>query len=226
MSRFHRFAWFGLLWWGCSAWPAVAAPEHKPINLLRLPSAVLEETTAPQVEAAGLKALTDDNPATAATASATPDAPLDVVFGFGGKTVAPENLVVHLPRQVPAEASPAARVEILASTLSAHAGFQSLRADPLKPTADPQSFTFPPTAARWIMLRFTPGPKAKQVAVAEVAVLGHEGSPVTHYAFAESPSKAIDVLGRLKKLSSLNITISKDEGSLFDDVKDGRFRKW
>ena len=50
------------------------------------------------------------------------------------------------------------------------------------------------------MLRFKPAAKAKAVAVAEVALLGYEGPPVSHYAFQESPAKAFDVLARLKKI--------------------------
>jgi tetratricopeptide (TPR) repeat protein len=64
------------------------------------------------------------------------------------------------------------------------------------------------------------------VAVAEVTVLGHEGPPVTHYEFKESPAKAFDVLAKLKASSSLNVTISADETKLFADVKGGKFTGW
>jgi tetratricopeptide (TPR) repeat protein len=195
-----------------------------PVNLLGLPGATLEESTAPRGD--WEKALTDNNPATVALANASPDAPLDVVFGFAGKIVTPEQVRIHLPGAVPADAAVPQRFEILVSTLSSHAGFQSLRADPLKPTPNPQTFSFPPTAARWIMLRFIPGGKAKRVAVADVAVLGHEGPPVTRYAFKEAPAKAFDVLAKLKAASSLNVTIPDDEAELFQDVKDGQFNKW
>src|SRR5262249_20333084 len=102
----------------------------------------------------------------------------------------------------------------------------SVRSDALKPTSDAQGFSFPPTAAGWILLRFTAGENAKRVAVAEVAVLGHEGPPVTHYAFKESPAQALDVLTKLKAASSINTSISPDEANLFADVQGGRFSKW
>ena len=79
-------------------------------------------------------------------------------------------------------------MEVLVSTLSAQAGFRSVRADPLKATADPQAFEFPPTAAGWVMLRFTPAAKAQRVAVADVELLGREGPPATIYEFKEALS--------------------------------------
>jgi hypothetical protein len=78
MLCFIRVAWIGLIWFGSSIWPAFGASEDKPANLLRLPSAALEETSAPKSEMAGLKTLTDDNPATVAIISGTSDAPLDL----------------------------------------------------------------------------------------------------------------------------------------------------
>jgi len=65
--------------------------------------------------------------------AATEDVPLDVVYGFGGLTVAPEQLVVRLPAGE-ASGNAVVRIEILASTLSATAGFQSLRVERLQTT--------------------------------------------------------------------------------------------
>jgi tetratricopeptide (TPR) repeat protein len=203
------------------AW--AAKPEA--VNLLRLPAAKLEQTTATGNEVGGLSALTDDNPGTFTTAAATERAPLELVYGFGGATVTPSRLVIRLPEKAAAEAA-TGRVELLVSTLSAHAGFRSVRTDPLKPTAKPQEFAFPPTAARWLMLRFTPAAESTSVAIAEAAVLGREGPPVTNYAFTESPAKAFDVLARLRKISALNLTISADEAALFADAQDGRLDHW
>jgi tetratricopeptide (TPR) repeat protein len=101
-----------------------------------------------------------------------------------------------------------------------------VRADPLQGGGQPQGFSFAPIGARWIMLRFTPAAKAQFVAIADVAVLGHAGPPVSHYAFKETPAKALDVLARLKSSTAVNLSISSDELSLLGDVKDGHLSKW
>jgi tetratricopeptide (TPR) repeat protein len=202
-----------------------SASSEKSVNLLRLLKVKLEETTAPASDRAALKALTDNDPGTVAQISLDKNSTVDITYGFGGDIVTVERLVIHVPSPTPSGAS-TARVEILVSTLSAQAGFQSVRADALKPTSQAQEFSFPPTAAGWILLRFTAGENAKRVAVAEVAVFGHEGPPVTHYAFKESPAQALDVLAKLKDSSSVNVRISPDEANLFADVIGGKFTKW
>ena len=131
----------------------------------------------------------------------------------------------HIAGQPP-QATATERVEILVSTTSPVAGFYSVRADPLRSTGQPQEFSFAPIGARWIMLRFTPAAKAKFIAIADVAVIGHTGPPVSHYAFKEAPAKALDVLARLKSSTALNLSISADELALLGDVKDGHFTKW
>jgi tetratricopeptide (TPR) repeat protein len=200
---------------------AKARDESKDgVNLLRLRGVKLEETTALENERAGLKALTDDDPNTVALGTA----PFDVVYGFGGATVAPEKLVVRLPNPLPKGAG-AGKVEVWASTVSPHAGFQLLRSTPLQAKGDPQVFPFPATAAKWLLLRFLPASDTAQIAVAEVAVFGHEGPPATHYEFNQSPAQAIKVLEQLKKLSALDPKITDDEAALFADVKDGHFQK-
>src|SRR5262245_8811608 len=78
-------------------------------NLLWLPKAAIEATTAPNAERSELVALSDDNPRSVATVSAAPTAPLDVVYGFGGTTVTVEQLAVRLPAR---GAGGAARVEV------------------------------------------------------------------------------------------------------------------
>jgi tetratricopeptide (TPR) repeat protein len=190
------------------------------VNLLRLPGVKLEETTALENERAGLKALTDDEPNTVTVATA----PFDVVYGFGGATVAPEKLVVRLPNPLPKGAG-AGKVEVWASTVSPHAGFQLLRSTPVQAKGEPQAFPFPATAVKWILLRFLPASVTTQIAVAKVGVFGHEGPPATHYEFNQSPAEAFKVLAQLKKLSALDPKITDDEAALFADVKDGHFQK-
>ena len=208
-------------------WAATAAAvwnDNKPINLLRHADIKLETTTASPEDRSKLAAFTDGDPASVTIAAAKPSEPLDVVFGFGGKTVALEKLIVQLPQPSPAGAK-THKVEILVSTVSPNAGFHSLRVNPLEQSAKPQSFSFPSTAASWIMLRFTPSDQAKQVSVAEVEVMGREGPPATHYEFKESPAKAFDVLARLK-MSDLKVAITPDEESLFEDARDGKLENW
>ncbi len=206
------------------AWSAAAPAwaDDKPVDLLRVAGAKVERTTSHGDDAKGLAALSDGDPATVATAAATEAAPLDVVFSFGtgDGTVSPERVRVVLPEKAEGGAG-TGRVEVLVSTLSANAGYRSVRSDPLEATAKPQEFAFPPTAARWILLRFTPAPQASRVAVATVEVLGHEGPPATHYAFAESPAKAFDVLARLAKSSSAKIAVTPDEAALFAKAREG-----
>ncbi len=200
------------------------AEENKPIDILRLPGTKLERVATLARDDANIRALTDGNPATVAKIEA-PGGPVDLVYGFGAELVTAERLIVTLPAQAPPDAA-TLRVEILVSTSSPVTGFYSVRADPLKSTGQAQEFSFAPIGARWIMLRFTPAAKAKFVAIADVAVIGHTGPPVSHYAFKETPTKALDVLARLKSSTGLNLSISSDELALFGDVKDGHFTKW
>ena len=190
-----------------------AGEEKKPVNLLRLPIAKVEATSLPGGSPA-LKALTDGDPNSVANVEASEAEPLEVVFHFGGADVAPEGVRVTLPASA-AGVVPAARVEVLVSTASAHAGFRSARADPLVAASAPKTFEFLPMQARWILVRLTPAKGATTVAVAEVEVLGREGPPESRYAFAESPAKALDVLARLEKTSALKVTVTADEKAMF-----------
>jgi tetratricopeptide (TPR) repeat protein len=204
---------------------ARAADADKPVDLLRLPSARLEEASVVGTELHDLGALTDDDPATAAAATASADTPLSIVYGFGGETVSLEKLVITLPARNN-DSPPPAQVDLLVSTLSPRSGFQSVRTDPLKAGTKPQEFKFAPIGARWIMLRFTPGRQGSHVAIAEVSVLGHAGPPVTMYKFTESPARALDVLKRLEKITALDVSISADEAALFADARDGKLDEW
>jgi len=201
--------------------PHARTAEKDRVDLLRLPAAKLERSSVPGSELASFKLLIDDKPETIVNGTASADAPLEVVFGFGGAVVTPERLVVRVSAK-----DPAAKVEVRASTVSGDAGFQFVRADPIKATMEPQTFTLPSVAARWVMLSFTPAVKATRLAIAEISLQGRQGPPVSHYEFTESPAKAIDVLARLKKLSRLSVDITADEANLFEDAQDGKLDKW
>jgi tetratricopeptide (TPR) repeat protein len=208
-------AWFGP---AKAAEGSAAAPAET--NLLRLPTAHIERSTAALDDAAKLAALFDDNPTTNASLKAQPGVPFDIVFGFDGAEVTAEHLLVQLP-----QSSTTTRVEILASTLSPEAGFRSLRSDPLASGGAEQEFRFQPAAARWIMLRLTPSAAQPAIDVAEIKVLGYQGPPATAYAFKQAPATAFEVLARLKQLSP-DTALSEDERSLFADAADGKLDQW
>ena len=218
-------AWLQPILLVCAIAGVAAADDPTLPNLLRLPSARLEYTTALANDRDSLRTLTDDDPTTSADISATVQAPLDVVYSFAGATVAPERLVLRLPAETPKGAG-TARVEILVSMVSAHAGFQSLRGDPLAVTAEPQEFNFAPRAARWVMLRFTPARQADRVSIADVALFGRNGAPQSNYLFKQTPADAIKVLAKLKQLSALDVTISRDEAAMLASVENGQFTDW
>ncbi|MBI2823569.1 MAG: hypothetical protein HYX69_02630 [Planctomycetia bacterium] len=189
-------------------------------NLLKRPGVSIAQSTAQPSESDSVKLLVDGDAATSGVVSAQGNT-ADVVFSLGEKPVAAERLVIRLPANAPPQALPE-RVEILISETSPLAGFRAIRADKLEKTADAQKFSFPSTAARYVMLRFTPAQGAQVVAVSDVELWGKEGSPATHYEFSESPAKAFDVLSRLRG-STFDVSITPDEQSLFEDAKDGKF---
>ncbi len=202
---------------------AVAADEDKPQNLLQLDSAAIDHSTASKSEASQLSALTDGDSSTVVELTTAGNSHIDVVYAFNKSTIAPEKVTVELsPQQVETKAAP--RIEILASSLSPHAGFQSVRKCMLKPVAGKQEFTFLPVGARWILIRIFPAAGADQASIAEISLLGRLGRPVTRYAFAEAPAKAFSVLSQLKHLVKVQIT--KDEASLFADAQDGKLDDW
>ena len=216
------FLVFCLLFVGIST---VRAEDEGSTDLLRLPIASIEEASVTGVERNSLTALVDKDPTTVAVASADEKLPLAIVYGFGGETVALEKIAITLPETSTEVALPA-QVDLLVSTLSPHSGFQSVRADRLEASTAAQEFSFLPIAAKWVMFRFTPSPEQTKVAVADIAVTGHVGPPVTHYQFKESPAKAFDVLQQLEKNSAIKVALLQDEIDLFEDANDGKLNSW
>src|SRR5262245_44250898 len=203
----------------CSA-ARLQAQEGKPANLLRLPAVRVERTSVAENEANDLRKWTDGDPATSASVPASASSPVEVVYDFGD-VVSIDHLVVRL-----GSAAPPPRVEVLASTVAATAGFQQLRAETLRGTTSPQKLRFPVAGARWLLLRLTPPEKGERVVVAEVECWGHVGPPRSLYAFKEAPARAFAVLEQLKSLSTLDLKLTEDETALFADVKDDRFQTW
>ncbi len=200
--------------------PTAAEPPPAETNLLRLPDAQIQGSTAAMDDAASLSQLADGDPATVVSARTSPGTPVDVVYGFGDLVTA-QRLVVQLP-----DASRVTKVEILVSTVSATAGFRSVRAGQLTAQSGPQEFRFVPAGARWIMLRFTPAAHSDSVDVAEAAVMGYAGAPRSSYAFKQAPAAALEVLKGLNSLPGVDLSISDDERSLFADLADGAPKRW
>lgn len=192
------------------------------VKLLRVDQATIARTSVLGEDVERLGKLTDGDTETAVSFSATPAAPLDVVFGFGGEAVGPERLVVHVAAGDDQDAAPT--IEVLVSSLSPHAGFQSLQIARPKNESGAQEFAFVTSGAKWILLRIAPAPGSDQVSLAELSLLGRLGPPATRYEFKESPAKAFEVLERLKRM--VNVPLSEDEQSLFADANDGRLDDW
>jgi len=199
--------------------PLTAATE---VNLLRVDGVQMVRTSIRGEEKERLVGLVDGNPETSTALEISQEIPLDIVYAYGGETVSPEKLVVELVKEENAPEGVAATVEILVSTLSANAGYQSLRVNSIKMGKSVQSFTFPPTAAKWIMVRFRGISKDSTFNTSEIKILGYEGPPVSRYAFKESPAGAVEVIVGLKGLSAVHVETSEEEQSLFEDAKDGR----
>jgi tetratricopeptide (TPR) repeat protein len=201
-------------------WAAPAAPaaEPGPVNLLRLKTTRLERSSF--AATARLSAWTDGDPATAAAVPASAEAPFEVVYAFDA-TVTVEQVRLQLP-----SGAAAMRLEVLLSSLSPVSGFQLVRQDAVRATTTPQLFRFPPTGARWVLIRLTPTARTTEAALAELELLGRNEPPRSHYAFNESPARAIQVLDGLKKLAVLEVQVTADEQALFKDIKDGRFQTW
>ena len=195
----------------------IAADDR--VNLLKVPQAVLETTSLVGDQTGQIRALTDANPETAASITSGGADTVDLVFGFGSQTVAPEMIVVTISKEQRAAAP--SRVEVLASTVSPQSGFTSLRIDQLDPSAPVQKFGFRPTAARWIMIRLTAAGTGLPISLAEIAVLGRPEPPKTFYAFSETPARIIDILSRLETVSGVELAVTADERLAFQKAKAG-----
>ena len=146
--------------------------------------------------------------------------PLDVVFQFA-ETVTVRDAAIVTEGVLANQAT----IEILASTLSASVGFRSLRVEPMKASRNGSrhNFSFDPSAAKWVIVRFVPLEKSKRLSfsILELELNGYVGIPASTYLFDESPADAINVLARLS--DSIDVQLSKSEKTLFEDAKDGKF---
>ncbi len=201
---------------GGSAW---SEEKRKPINLLGLSGAKIERTNAKSGNDVTGRLIDGDS--TTRVNLSSRESSIEIVFDVGSQIVTADELRVH----VPAGAVPF-QFELLTSITSSRAGFTLLRTGHVKTQSSPQQFPFGSKAAKWVLLRITPLERDAEPAISEIELLGTEGPPTTNYAFAESPARALVVLGRLKTHTPLGVSITADEMSLFKDAEDGTLDQW
>ena len=208
------FLWLGLLHASCFAIPVGAQQQINVLSLDRMTAQ--SDVTIFKNESL----IRDEDESTSGTVGLTSSPAFDLTYGFDPETVTIHKCSISTTDLRAKQAT----VEILASTLSPTTGFKSLRVEPLRASGKfPQTFSFDPTAARWIMVRISKTDPTKDLAfsIAELSLNGHEGVPVSIYQFNESPVKAIKVLGRLSE--SIKVELTEEEELLFRDAADGKF---
>ncbi|HRD77408.1 MAG TPA: hypothetical protein PK264_15990 [Hyphomicrobiaceae bacterium] len=203
---------------------SLSAAEPKSVDLLKHGSARIEHASDALAGAATLKALTDGDLATPVPLAVSAGDAVTLTFAFAGGEVSPEAIEVSVGSAKREEA--AAAIDVLVSSVSPHAGYRSVRADPLKAAPGVQRFTFTPAAATFVMLKLTAPRGAPRVAIAEVRLIGRLGPPQSNYKFGETPAKALDVIQSLAGIGTLDLSITPDEASLFEDARDGKLDRW
>lgn len=198
----------------------VFASPKKEENLFATSGVHLEQELSVGITADTHSQLIDGDTQTYTSLIGSKDSPAELVFSFSNQTISPRELKF----QFDTSNTGLGQIEILVSTLSSSAGFTSLRSEPMRKSNSLQSFYFEQTAAKWVMIRFTPIDKQTTFVVAEIALLGHLGAPESNYAFAESPVDAFQVLSKLQE--TVDADLSEDEASMFEDAKDGSFDSW
>src|SRR5262249_56168954 len=81
-------------------------------------------------------------------------------------------------------------------------------------------------AVRWVLLRFTPAEASKQVAVADIALLGRQAAPASVYTFKVSPGDLPAHLKPLDRLAEGDDPVTPDDQKLLADAKNGKFTTW
>ena len=181
----------------------IASPAYagETVNLLTLPEVSRNPDGLLTIETSKLDRLLDADPATVATFQTDGSAPIDLVFGFDGATVAPQTVTFVLGETN--SGRPPERIDILASTISPNTGFVSLRTEPVDPLRKEQKFSFQTSAAKYIRLRLIPAEGEEQISIADLSVLGHRGPPETNYVFGESPAKALEIIKAMESITVL-----------------------
>ena len=198
--------------------PASSQLPDKAIDLLQLPTTKLTSNGSPQRSRFG--SLTDSRSVVVELAADQGD--IDVLYSLGDEVVSPSELIVQWAAGDKSPKPPT--IELLASTTSQHAGFRVIRSANVRDRNGPQRFNFLPTGAKWIIVRIKPVAGSEFVSLAEIQLMGKLGLPKSNYKFQESPAKAFEVLEKLEGI--VNVDVSTDEKSLFEDASDGSLDKW
>ena len=169
-----------------------------------------------------LAALTDGKTTRLIELKLAPGVAIDLTYQLPETSTCQQLLVFANTKQLSKKQLP--RIEVLVSTLSGQAGFQSIRSMGMKASDTSQEFELPPTAAEWLIIRIVSPLESIDLQIAEVDVQGNLGLPQTRYAFKEAPAKAFQVLDEVQK--SVAVKISEDETSLFKDAADGKLDQW
>ncbi len=184
--------------------------------------AVVDDALVRQPHAEQAVGALSDGDTTRAVEFAADNQPIEIVYDFGEQIVSPSGLVLHWVPTAKSKKAPS--IEMLGSTLSFNAGFQTLRTAHLQSRTGKQTFSFVPRTARWVMVRIIPADNGEHVSLAELSIRGAVGPPESIYDFKESPADAFDVLSKLKGM--IELKLSADEKSLFEDAKDGKLNDW
>ena len=195
----------------------------EPVDLLSLKGVQLSSVSAVGNRLNEFRALTDDDLRRLVEITLEPGIPFDFLYALPEIVTCEQITIAAQTQGLSAKQLPS--LEVLASTLSADSGFQSLRSVALKASTKPQSIKLPASAAQWLIIRLiAPADHAIKFRIAEFDLHGRTGVPETRYAFKEAPAKAFDVLASVQQSVELNLTA--DELSLFKDAKDGKLDVW
>ena len=205
--------------------PAIAwAADNNPasLGLLVQENVTLVTSSLPGGSQQDLAPLTDGKTGRPLEIKLAAGIPLDLTYQLPAVATCQQLVVTANTRHLAKKQLP--RIEVLVSTLSSQAGFQSIRSLALKAANDAQQLDLPPTAARWIIVRIMSPLEPMTLSLAEIDIQGHQGLPQTRYAFKEAPAKAFQVLDAVQK--SVDVKINSDETSLFQDAGDGKLDQW
>ena len=172
-----------------------AADTQEPLSLLKQANTTLQRTTAVDVALVDLAQVTTDKLVRPLKLPLQAGIPVDLIYHLPALATCEEFTVQVATQDLPKNQLP--RVELLASTLSAQSGFQTLRSLAVKATNEPQVQKLPPTAAHWIIVRISSHHDIT-LPLLKIAVHGHVGPPQSQYAFKEAPAKAFDVLAEVQ----------------------------
>jgi len=190
-------------------------------NILQNPATEFLADESAGIDLNNALKVSDGNLDTAAQIDIESEQSVELVYTFSELVFSPSEIRVNVSGLERDQAN----LEILVSEDGADTGYLSLRVEPLKKTDNWQTFKFESAAAKWMILKFESYQSAISFNINEIEVEGHEGTPISLYAFNEAPADALDVLKELEQ-SDLQFDLHQDELSLFADAADGALDEW